>query len=258
MRFLLHLARSALPRPLRLPSIRQLSATPALCARQRRVRTEDPATLRAKAKEQLAELDRRGIDIENSEDGKLKAIGGEEGAEEAIKRVESNREDPEADWFVASKRTSKLDSGDRKESKTTDLETGAKEKDTAAFPHDETKGDFIPRWMRNLSVAERRSAGVLLNEDADDFEIDEEAVATGRAKIVRAEEYTDAALLELLQRENAINIVSIDVRGKMDGVETVIVCSGQTGRQLYRMASRVRSTVSPLSLTLSATHPFLR
>jgi len=227
-------------------SKRTFSSTSQLAARTRRARpsveTED---FRALAKKQVDEVDRRGFeDFENVE---------EDTAGEQLDMLERNREDPEADWFVASNRQMDED-GLRKELQkiADELEAGqvdrtSDEADTPnqdkEFAHDETKGDFIPRWMRNMSLAERRAAGVQLNEDSEEFEAEDEVLGIkGRAPVSRASEYSDSALLDLLGRESASNVSVIDVRGKMDGVETVVVCEGASGRQLYRMASRCRST----------------
>ncbi|KAI9010063.1 hypothetical protein DFJ74DRAFT_772432 [Hyaloraphidium curvatum] len=236
---------------------RALSSTPAVGARQRRVTVRpaaEPTDFRKLAKEQVDSLDRRGYEE-----------GAEEGHEGQIERLESNREDPDADWYLAAKRgrpaetaAERLDEPEleRQLGKIADeLEAEAiasapravaGDEEAQPFPHDETKGDFVPRWMRNLSVAERRAAGVRLREDVEmedlDEEEDEHGAPTGRAPIVRAESYSDEQLLELLERESAKNVVVLDVRGKMETVDTVVICEGLSGRQLYRMAARIRST----------------
>lgn len=264
------------PSPVSAPLLgaRALSVSPAALARARRLRlgpVEDQTDFRALAKEQVDQVDRRGFEdfsnVEAAEHivGKEQMLAGE-GAADQLARLEGNREDPDADWFVAGNRDrgvidAELEKELRKIADEVEGVEGVKElleaqsegvepaatEPSPVFPHDETKGDFIPRWMRNLSVAERRAEGVLLNEDMDeDFEEGDEATP-GRKPIVRAETYSDEQLLELLSRENAGNVTVIDVRGKMDGVETIVICEGQTGRQLYRMASRARSTVSLFS-----------
>ncbi|KAJ3026291.1 hypothetical protein HK097_006483, partial [Rhizophlyctis rosea] len=83
---------------------------------------------------------------------------------------------------------------------------------------------FIPKWLKNAAIAERRQQGITEGEN--------EAEAQG---LIRLEE-----IVEVLKEERGQNLVVIDMKTKCDFTDFLVIVEGRSAKQVHALVDSVR------------------
>ncbi|KAJ1554903.1 hypothetical protein HK405_003766 [Cladochytrium tenue] len=104
---------------------------------------------------------------------------------------------------------------------------------TAYNPFDGTASgeptSAVPRWMRTAKTAEERSSGL---EAAVAAAEDEGAAGDGVLSL--------KSVVAALEEEKGRDVVVLDVRGKCDWTDTMVIVTARSTKQLYSLVDRVR------------------
>lgn len=87
---------------------------------------------------------------------------------------------------------------------------------------------FVPRWMRGIAVAERRSQGLEPEDITED--------RTGPLRLTE--------IVSVLREEKGSNLVVIDMRDKCDYTDYMVIVEGRSKKHIYALADSVRRRVS--------------
>ncbi|KAJ3292920.1 hypothetical protein HK104_004898 [Borealophlyctis nickersoniae] len=88
---------------------------------------------------------------------------------------------------------------------------------------------FIPRWMKNVDIAEARGSRVL-EEDEDLGQVQDQDKGP-----LRLEE-----IVAVLKEEHGTNLVVIDMRSKSDFTDYMVIVEGRSRKHIYNLADAVR------------------